>query len=132
MRFKPYKRKGAYVCGSYVKYSSTYCTSHYRGKGTSTIKADLKSLIKDSVKIENLYGIAEVKAMSVQSHVLKEIKRTEKQLEKLDKQFDQMLTLHLEGAITTEQFNHQNERNALQQQELITKKAELIIVRREK
>lgn len=38
-----------------------------------------------------------------------------------------MLTLHVEGAITTDQFKHQNERNALQQQELLNKKAELIV-----
>lgn len=134
MHFKPDRRKGAYVCGGYVKYSSSYCTSHIIEEKVllQAVKADLKSLIKDSVKIENLYGIAEVKAMSVQSHVLKEIKRTEKQLEELDKRFDKLLTLHLEGAITTEQFKHQNERYALQQQELITKKAELIIVLEER
>lgn len=134
MHFKPDRRKGAYVCGGYVKYSSSYCTSHIIEEKVllQAVKADLKSLIKDSVKIENLYGIAEIKAMSVQSHVLKEIKRTEKQLEELDKRFDKLLTLHLEGAITTEQFKHQNERNALQQQELITKKAELIIVLEER
>jgi hypothetical protein len=38
-----------------------------------------------------------------------------------------LLTLHVEGAITTDQFKHQNERNAHQQQELLNKKAELIV-----
>ncbi|MED1914450.1 hypothetical protein [Brevibacillus sp. DP1.3A] len=78
------------------------------------------------------YGIADEKAMSVQSNIQKEQKRIEKQLSELDSRFDKLLNLHLEGAITTEQFKHQNERNAQQQQELITKKAELIIALEER
>lgn len=38
-----------------------------------------------------------------------------------------MLSLHVEGAITTEQFKQQNERIAQQQQELANKKAELLL-----
>ncbi|WP_324254094.1 hypothetical protein [Paenibacillus sp. 1001270B_150601_E10] len=79
------------------------------------------------MKIENLYGIAEEKALAVQFHIQKELKRVEKQLAELDNRFDKLLSLHVEGAITTDQFKYQNERNALQQQQLLNKNAELII-----
>lgn len=79
------------------------------------------------VTIDSLYGIAEEKAMAVQSHAQKELKRVEKQLAELDNRFDKLLSLHVEGAITTDQFKHQNERNAIQQQELLSKKTELIV-----
>lgn len=129
MHFKPDRRKGAYVCGGYVKYTSSYCSSHIIEEKVllQAVKDDLKSLIKDSVKIENLYGIAEEKAVAVQALIQKELKRIDKQLVELDKRFDSLLNLHIEGAITTEVFKHQNERNALQQQELMAKKAEFII-----
>lgn len=96
-------------------------------KSIQAVKDDLKSLIKDSVKNENLYGIAEEKALAVQSHVQRELKRVEKQLAELDNRFDKLLSLHVEGAITTDQFKYQNERNALQHQELLNKKAKLIL-----
>ncbi|WP_309478858.1 hypothetical protein [Brevibacillus agri] len=38
---------------------------------------------------------------------------------------DKLLSLHVEGAITTEQFKQQNERITQQQQNLANKKAEL-------
>ena len=84
--------------------------------------------INDSVKIENLYGIVEEEALAIQSHVQMELKRVEKQLAELDNRFDKLLSLHVEEAITTDQFKHQNERNAHQQQELLNRKAELIVV----
>ncbi len=129
MHFKPDRRKGAYVCGGYVKYTSSYCSSHIIEEKVllQAVKVDLKALIKDSVKIENLYGIAEEKALAVQFHIQKELKRVEKQLAELDNRFDKLLSLHVEGAITTDQFKYQNERNALQQQQLLNKNAELII-----
>lgn len=78
------------------------------------------------MKIENLYGIAEEKALGVQFHIQKELNRVEKQLAELDNRFE-LLSLHVEGAITIDQFKYQNEHNALQQQELLNKKAELIM-----
>ncbi len=38
-----------------------------------------------------------------------------------------MLTLHVDGSIDSDQFKHQNERVAHQQQELLNKKAEFIV-----
>ncbi len=105
------------------------CSSHIIEEKVllQTVKDDLKSLIKDTVKIEKLYGIAEEKAMAVQSHVQKELKRVEKQLGEFDIRFDKLLNLHIEGGMTTEMFKHHNERNAHQQQELMNKKANLIL-----
>jgi site-specific DNA recombinase len=128
MHFKPDRRNGAYVCGGYVKYTSSYCSSHIIEEQAllQAVKNDLIELIQDSVKVERLYGIAEEKFNSLQSSFTKELKRIDRQLAELDKRFDKLLTLHVEGAITSEQFKHQNERISQQQQELANKKAELL------
>ncbi|MFS0918552.1 recombinase family protein [Brevibacillus sp. 179-C 1.1 NHS] len=127
MHFKPDRRNGAYVCGGYVKYTSSYCSSHIIEEQAllQAVKDDLKALIKDSVRIDRLYGLAEEKAYALQSSVTKDLKRIDKQLAELDKRFDKLLSLHVEGAITTEQFKQQNERITQQQQDLANKKAEL-------
>ncbi|MFD2368523.1 recombinase family protein [Brevibacillus sp. GCM10020057] len=127
MHFKPDRRNGAYVCGGYVKYTTSYCSSHIIEEQAllQAIKDDLRALIQDSVRIERLYGLAEEKANALQSTVTKELKRLDKQLAELDKRFERLLSLHVEGAITTEQFKQQNERIIQQQQELANKKAEL-------
>lgn len=127
MHFKPDRRKGAYVCGGYVKYTSSYCSSHIIEEKVllQVVKDDLKSLIRDSVKLDTLYGIAEEKALAVRSQLHKELNRVEKQLGELD--FDKLLTLHVDGAINSDQFKHQNERISQQQQELLNKKTELIV-----
>ncbi|MEF3310760.1 recombinase family protein [Paenibacillus sp. GYB004] len=127
MHFKPDRRNGAYVCGGYVKFTSSYCSSHIIEEQVllQTVKNDLKALIQDRVKIEHLYGLAEEKAKALQSSTTKELKRLDRELAQLDKRFDRLLGLHLEGAIFTEQFKQQNERITQQQQELANKKAEL-------
>ncbi|UFJ63181.1 hypothetical protein [Brevibacillus sedimenti] len=89
------------------------------------VKNDLRALIQDSVRIERFYGLAEEKANILQSSIRRELKRIDKQLVELDKRFDKLLGLHVEGAITTEQFKQQNERISKQQQALANKKAEL-------
>ncbi|ELK39462.1 hypothetical protein ACEF06_20365 [Brevibacillus agri] len=67
------------------------------------------------------------KANAVQMTTTKELKRVDKQLAELNNRFDRLLSLHVEGTITTEQFKQQNERIAQQQQDLANKKAELIL-----
>ncbi|AME06149.1 hypothetical protein AUL54_07220 [Bacillus sp. SDLI1] len=62
-----------------------------------TIKDDLKGLIKDNLKLEKLYGIAEKKASFVSSNFEKEMKQTERQIKEVNKRFDNILTLHTEG-----------------------------------
>lgn len=128
MHFKPDRRKGAYVCGGYLKFTTAHCSSHIIEESIllQTVKDDLRDLIKDSVKLEKLYGIAEKKASSVSSNFEKEIKQTEKQLKEVNKRFDNILTLHTEWHITIEQFKAQNEQIAQQQKELAVKKAELL------
>jgi DNA invertase Pin-like site-specific DNA recombinase len=127
MHFKPDRRNGAYVCGGYVKYTSLYCSSHIIEEQAllQAVKNDLRALIQDSVRIERFYGLAEEKANILQSSIRRELKRIDKQLVELDKRFDKLLGLHVEGAITTEQFKQQNERISKQQQALANKKAEL-------
>lgn len=127
MHFKPDRRNGAYVCGGYVKFTASYCSSHIIEEATllQAVKDDLRTLIKDNVKIENLYGLAEQKANALQSSYSKELKRVDREIADLQKRFDRLLNLHIEGNITTEQFKQQNERIALQQQEQANRKAEL-------
>ncbi len=128
MHFKADRRNGAYVCGGYVKFTTSYCSSHIieETELLQSVKADLKSLIKNSIKLEGLYGIAAKKANSLQSSIEKELKQVEKNLKVVNKKFDSILTLHMEGHINTEQFKAQNERIALQQKELSNKKIELL------
>ncbi len=56
MHFKPDRRNGAYVCGGYVKFTSSYCSSHIIEEQAllQTVKNDLGALIQDRVKIEDL------------------------------------------------------------------------------
>lgn len=127
MHFKPDRRNGAYVCGGYVKYTSSYCSSHIIEEQTllQAVKNDLRGLIQDSVRIEHLYGLAEEKANVLLSSVTREFKRIDEQLAELEKRFEKLLNLHIEGAITTEQFKQQNERITQQQRDLANKKAKL-------
>lgn len=82
-------------------------------------------MIKKSVKVERLYGIAEKKVKSLHSSLAKQLKCVEREIDKLNKQFNSLLTLHSEGALTTEQFKQQNERLANQLQELANQKTEM-------
>jgi len=127
MYFRADRRKGAYVCGGYVKYNSTHCTSHIIEERVllQVVKDDIKGFIKDSLKLDKLYGIAEKKASSINTSLEKELKQIERQLVEVDKRFDKILSLQIEGHITIEQFKTQNDRIAQQQQDLSNKKAEI-------
>jgi len=87
MNFKPDRRKGAYVCGGYVKYTSNYCSSHIIAEKEllQAVKDDLAALVKDNVSIEKLYGIAEEKANTVHANTKKELARIYKELADMDK-----------------------------------------------
>lgn len=130
MHFKPDRRKGAYVCGGYVKYTSSYCSSHIIAEKEllQAVKDDLAALVRDNVSMDRLYGIAEEKANSVHTNTKKELARIDKELAEMDKRFDKLLSLHVDDKITSEQFKQQNERIVKQQQELSNRKAELIVL----
>ncbi|AHL73534.1 hypothetical protein BW16_04020 [Bacillus pumilus] len=55
MHFKPDRRNGAYVCGGYFKHTTSYCSSHIIEERLllNAVKADIKAMIKDTVKVEN-------------------------------------------------------------------------------
>ncbi|KEF36932.1 site-specific recombinase, DNA invertase Pin [Schinkia azotoformans MEV2011] len=127
MHFKPDRRNGAYVCGGYVKHTSSYCSSHIVEESLllNSVKADIKALIKDTVKVEKLYGIAEKKVSSLQSSLTKELKQIDRNIDKLNNQVGSLLTLHADGAMTTEMFKQQSERISIQLQELANKKVDL-------
>lgn len=127
MHFKSDRRNGAYVCGTYVKHSSTFCSSHIieEKKLLKLVKKDLQSLMKSAHNIDELYGIAEEKALLKQSSILKEIKSLDNQAEKLSNQFNSLLSLHAEGIITNEQFKVKNQTISEQQLALANSKMEL-------
>ncbi|PAE58466.1 hypothetical protein [Bacillus subtilis] len=104
--------------GIYKVYNCS-CSSHIIEESIllQTVKDDLRGLIKDNLKLEKLYGIAEKKASSVSSNF-----ETERQIKEVNKRFDNILTLHTEEHITVEQFKAQNERIAQQQKNLQSKK----------
>ncbi|MBU8583425.1 hypothetical protein KM911_17130 [Bacillus paralicheniformis] len=76
MHFKSDRRNGAYVCGTYVKYSSTFYSSHIieKKKLLKLVKNDIQSLMKSANNIDELYGIAGEKALLKQSVFLKRLK----------------------------------------------------------
>ncbi|KGA95807.1 recombinase [Alkalihalobacillus alcalophilus ATCC 27647 = CGMCC 1.3604] len=127
MHFKPDRRNGAYVCGGYVKHTTSYCSSHIIEERLllNAVKADIKAMIKDTVKVEKLYGIAEKKASSLQSSLTKELKQIDRNVDKFNNQVSSLLTLHADGAMTTEMFKQQSERISIQLQELANRKAHL-------
>lgn len=88
-----------YVWG-YVKFTTAHCSSHIIEESIllQTVKDDLRSLIKDRLKIEKLYGIAEKKASFVSFNFEKEIKQIERQLKEVNKRFDNILTDAYRGA----------------------------------
>ena len=77
------------------------------------------------MNIDRLYGIAEKKALTMQATILTEIKSLEKQSEKLNQQFNSLLSLHAEEAITSEQFKEKNRLLSEQQFVLANRKMEL-------
>lgn len=127
MHFKPDRRNGAYVCGGYVKHTTSYCSSHIIEESLllSAVKADLKSMIIDTVKVEKLYGIAEKKVTTLQSSLSKELKQIDRNIDKLNNQVSSLLTLHADGAMTTDMFKQQSERISIQLQDLANRKAHL-------
>ncbi|PAF11890.1 hypothetical protein CHH59_21210 [Shouchella clausii] len=56
MHFKPDRRNGAYVCGGYVKFTSTRCSSHFIEESLllQTVKDALRALIKDGLNTEKV------------------------------------------------------------------------------
>lgn len=70
------------ICGGYAKFTTAHYHSHIIEESIllQTVKDDLRGLIKDSLKLQKLYGLAEKKASSVSSNFEKEIKQTERQV----------------------------------------------------
>lgn len=127
MHYKSDRRNGAYICGGHVKHSNSYCTSHIISEKLllDTINKEVKALVKKTVNIEKLYGLADEKAKRLQSSSEQEVRKIEKQMEQLNQQFDSLLSLHAEGALTTAQFKTKNDAISQQQLELANQKQAL-------
>ncbi|XJZ27721.1 recombinase family protein [Bacillota bacterium Lsc_1132] len=127
MHFKSDRRNGSYICGGYVKHSSSFCTSHIieEKKLLEMVIEETKRLINSSSNIDKLYGVAEENSSKAHEGKLKEIKRLEHESEKLSNQFNSLLSLHAEGIVTKEQFKEKNQSIADQQMLLANRKIEL-------
>lgn len=77
--------------------------------------------------MDRLYDIAAEKANTIQGNTTKELARIDKELAETDKRFDKLLSLHVDGTISAEQFKQQNDRIAQQQQDLANRKAALAL-----
>ncbi|MEC1524364.1 recombinase family protein [Neobacillus niacini] len=126
MHFKAERRNGAYVCGGYIKHSSSFCTSHIieEKKLLAHLKKDITALTEND-NIEFLYGVAEKRALTIQKTIQSKIKSLEKQSEKLNQQFNSLLSLHAEAIITSKQFKEKNQSLSEQQLVLANRKLEL-------
>jgi site-specific DNA recombinase len=111
MTFRNDRRKnGAYVCGGYVKHTTSYCSSHIieESKLLQAVKEDIKAIIKSNVKLDNLYSVANKKANTQQKKHENELKVLERELITLDNRFKTLLDLLNEGLIDKKQFKEQN------------------------
>ncbi|MFC0212885.1 recombinase family protein [Paenibacillus chartarius] len=121
------KEGGAYVCGGYVKHTSAYCSSHIiaNNKLLDFVKADLRELITNNVRMEQLYKIAGGELELHQTSYSKELLGVNKQLAKLEGEFRSLLALFQQKVIGIEQFKSTNENIQAEQSRLTARKTEL-------
>lgn len=121
------KEGGAYVCGGYVKHTSSFCSSHIVANRqlVDTILSDLRELITNNVKMEQLYRIAGGELELNQASYSKELQGVNKKLGKLDADFSTLLSLFQQKAIGIEQFKAANDNIQAEQSRLTARKAEL-------
>jgi site-specific DNA recombinase len=124
------KQNGAYVCCGYVKRGKSYCSSHIVGYNIllKAVKNDLKELINDSVRLDNLFDSVKGKMGQKQSAHEKELRKLIKQQDQLEKNFQSLITLYSNQAVTIEQFTTQNQRIQTEQQERVKRKVELELI----
>ncbi|GAB6085004.1 hypothetical protein JCM11672_02760 [Alkaliphilus crotonatoxidans] len=77
MHYKSDRRNGAYIYGGHVKHSNSYCTSHIISEKLllDTINKEVKALVKKTVNIEKLYGLADEKAKRLKAPASKKYAR---------------------------------------------------------
>lgn len=122
MHYKPDRRNGAYVCGGYVKHTTSYCTSHIIEE--KILLEAIRKVVK-AVNLEMVYGVVEGQASVKHVAINKEIKSIERREQKLKQHFDSLLSLHGDGAITTHQFKEKNNTITEQQLEIANQKFKL-------
>lgn len=118
---------GAYVCGGYVKHTSSYCSSHIIGnkKLRQAVIDDLRELISNNLKLEQLYRVVGGEIELYQNSYTKELQGVNKQLAKLDSEFRSLLSLFQQKVVGIEQFKSANEAIEAEQRRLTERKVEL-------
>lgn len=118
---------GAYVCGGYVKHTKSFCSSHLIKEPTllQMVKDDLKELIGSNLKLDRLYSVLSGEISLHQSSYKKELQKVNNRLSQLENEFQGLLQLYTQKAVSIEQFTAQNERVQIEQVKLAKQKAEL-------
>lgn len=127
-------KEGAYVCGGYVKHTKSFCSSHLIREPSllTMVKDDLRELISSTVKLDKLYSVLNGEVSLHQSNYKKELQKVNSRLSQLADEFQGLLQLYTQKAISIEQFTTQNERIQFEQERLNKQKAELEIKRESK
>ncbi|MGM0712529.1 recombinase family protein [Brevibacillus parabrevis] len=120
-------KEGAYVCGGYVKYTTSFCSSHLIKEPVllGMVKDDLRELISSNVKPDKLYSVLNGELNLHQSNFKKELQKVNNRLSQLNDQFQGLLQLYAQKAVSIEQFTIQNERIQGEQSKLAKQKAQL-------
>lgn len=120
-------KEGAYVCGGYVKYTKSFCSSHIIKEPLliKMVKEDLRELISSTVKLDRLYGVLNGEISLHQSNYKKELQKVNSRLSQLADEFQGLLQLYTQKAISIEQFTAHNERIQVEQEKLTKQKVEL-------
>lgn len=118
---------GAYVCGGYVKHTSSYCSSHIIGdkKLRKAVIDDLHELISNNLKLEQLYRVVGGEIELHQKSHTKELQGVNKQLAKLDSEFRSLLSLFQQKVVGIDQFRSANETIEAEQRRLTERKVDL-------
>lgn len=118
---------GAYVCGGYVKHTSSYCSSHIIGnrKLRQAVIDDLQELISNNLKLEQLYRVVGGEIAIHQNSYTKELQGVNNQLAKLESEFRSLLTLFQQKVVGIEQFRSTNEAIEAERRRLTERKVEL-------
>lgn len=96
------------MCGGYVKYTKSFCSSHIIKETLliKMVKDDLRELISSTVKLDRLYGVLNGEISLHQSNYKKELQKVNSRLSLLTGEFQGLLQLYTQKAISSNSSQH--------------------------
>lgn len=121
------RKKGAYVCGGYVKHTKKFCSSHIieEAKLIETISQDVSSMVEGQHNRNAFYDLAKMKASALQTTINQQITILDKEYKSLDDDFEYYVSLHKKDLCTDVQLLNKNTDIQTQQSEILERKMEL-------